>query len=36
MTLEDLYTGTTKRMRITKKILDASGHYMQVIQGNFQ
>lgn len=25
ISLEDLYTGTTKRVRITKKIMDASG-----------
>lgn len=30
LTLEELYSGTTKRMRITKKVLDASGQYMQV------
>ncbi|MFN3973556.1 MAG: J domain-containing protein, partial [Gemmobacter sp.] len=29
-TLEELYTGTTKRLRITKTITDASGQSMQV------
>lgn len=30
VTLEDIYTGTVKRMRITKKIMDASGRSTQV------
>lgn len=30
VTLEDLYTGTTKKMRITKKVVDGSGRAMQL------
>lgn len=30
LTLEELYAGTTKKMRITRKLLDASGQFTQV------